>query len=114
MKFTDYKFWYIKRNDDGFMTEAAVRFYDGEYQIIEGKEVYKRIKRLSVLNGELNHLADKDGNIGYTHEANEKDAVIFLPRHFGKIKTDDELRDFLNKEIAKDKGRKLIKEQELK
>lgn len=30
MKLTDYKFWFIRRDDNGFITEVAVRFYEGE------------------------------------------------------------------------------------
>lgn len=120
MKFTDYKFWYIKRNDEGFIKEVAVRFYEGEYQnkMIEGeeKEIYVRTKKLSVQERDLDHLADSKGNIGYTddlHVAQGKDAVVYLPKHFGKIKTDEELKNFVNKEIAKDKGREPIREQKI-
>lgn len=108
---TDYKFWFIRRDDDGFITEVAVRFYEGEIQIVDGKEVYARIKRLSVANGELNHLADKLGKINTRNETNSNEAIYYFPKDFGQIKTDDELCKFLNQQLAKDKTREPIKEQ---
>lgn len=110
---TDYKFWYIKRDDNGFITEVAVRFYEGEYQTIDGEEKYVRTKRLAVSKGELNHLAKEDGNISYTKEITEKEAIVYRVKDFGQIKTDDEIRVFLNKEIAKDKGREVIDAQKI-
>ena len=106
---TDYKFWYIRRDDDGFITEAAVRFYEGDYQIIEGKDVYIRTRRLETFD-DLQHL-QKDGVIKGLKEVNGKIAVFYYEDNFGKIKTDEELRLFLNKELAKDVSREPIKEQ---
>ena len=111
MKNTDYKFWYIKRDDNGFITEVAVRFYEGEYQIVDGEKTYVRIKRLeSVL--ELAHLK-KDGKIKGITEKTEKLCVYYDQSDFGQIKTDEEIRAFCNKEIFKDKGRQVIKEQKI-
>ena len=110
---TDYKWWYVKRDDDGFITEATVRFHEGEYQIIDGKEVYVRTKKLNVEKGELNHLKNIDGTISYSKEIDGTGNIAYTQKQFGKIKTDDELRAFCNKEIAKDKGREVIKEQKL-
>jgi len=107
--FTDYKFWYIRRDDDGFITEAAVRFYEGHY--VSGE--YVRTKRLPV--AELTHLAkkvkDKLG-IQFLNETNQNEVVVYTQEDFGQIKTDDELRTFLNKEISKDKIRTVIPEQQ--
>lgn len=117
---TDYKFWYIKRDDAGLITEAAVRFYEGEYQTkvvendlgeLEEKQVYVRTKRLETLT-DLQHLA-KDGKLKGITEQTDKKAVFYNQEDFGQIKTDNELRAFLNKEIAKDKGREVINEQKL-
>lgn|SRR3990167_5144791 len=102
---TDYKFWYIKRNDNGFIIEVAVRFYEGE--IIDGK--YQRTKRLETFD-DLKHLARNEVIRGLA-ESNGKKVVIYLSEDFGKIKSDDELRLFLNKELAKDNGREPISEQ---
>ena len=108
---TDYKFWFIRRDDNGFITEVAVRFYEGEYQTIDSKQVYVRTKRLETLT-DLSHLA-KDGTLKQLKEVNGREAVLYYPEDFGKIKTDDELRSFLNKEIAKDTGRGVINEQKI-
>lgn len=109
---TDYKFWYIKRDDNGFITEVAVRFYEGEYQTINGEQKYVRLKRLETAK-ELAHLKDKEGKVKYVEENTEKKAVFYNQDNFGQIKTDDELRTFLNKEIGKDKGREVIDEQKI-
>lgn len=108
---TDYKFWYIKRDDDGFITEVAVRFYQGEYQTIDNKEVYVRTKKLETFN-DLEHLAT-EGIVKGVVESNEKKYVLYNQNHFGLIKTDDELIDFCNQKISKDKGREVIKEQKI-
>ena len=111
---TDYKFWFIKRDDNCFITECAVRFYEGEYQtkIIDGVEqqVYVRTKRLETLT-DLSHLAT-DGKLKGITETNGKKCVYYTQSDFGQIKTDNELRDFVNQEIAKDTSRTVIKEQE--
>lgn len=97
---TDYKFWYIERDDDGFITEAAVRFYEGNY--VDG--IYKRTTRLQ--DKDLKHL-----NKLMKKEDNGNEAIIYTSLDFGTIKTDDELRQFLNNELAKDTTRVAIPEQ---
>ena len=108
MALTDYKFWFIRRDDDGFITEAAVRFYEGDHQpVTVGGETsikYVRAKRLK--KNDLKHLDDK-----YVKESSGVDAKLYTPDDFGLIKTDDELRAFLNGELTKDKTRIPIKEQ---
>ena len=101
---TDYKFWFIRRDDDGFIEEAAIRFYEGDYVLEGGKQVYKRTKRLAPQD--LKHL-----NKSFIGEANGNPATLYTYQDFGRIKTDDELRSFLNKEIGKDKARTPIDEQ---
>ena len=98
---TDYKFWYINRDDDGFITHCAVRFFEGEYDA-EGK--YKRIKRLQ--KESLKHLVGE-----FTKEATGDDCKLYTQANFSRIKTDEELCVFLNKELSKDKGREPIDEQ---
>jgi len=85
MKTIEYKFGYIKRDDDGFITEAGIRFYEGEYIIKNGKEKYNRIA----------HVYSR----------------IYLAKDFGNVKTDEELVKYLNKELKKVENRKPIKEQ---
>ena len=96
----EYKFWYIKRDDDGFITEAAVRFYEGDY--VDGK--YVRTKRLEP--SELIYINEE-----VVSESTGKNAILFNYLDFGRIKTDDELRKFLNKEIKKDTLREPVDEQ---
>lgn len=103
--FTDYKFWYIQRNDAGQIMEAAVRFYEGDYVEKNGKQVYVREKRLE--DKDLKHL----GNEKFMVEKSGDEAVIYTPVDFGVIYTDDELRAFLDREISKDKSREVIPEQ---
>jgi hypothetical protein len=113
MALTDYKFWYITRDDDGFIIKAAIRFFEGEESALdepdhEGKLVsvsrYRRIKRLQKID--LTHLEDK-----FIKESNGNDAKLYNPTEFGSIKTNDELRLFLNNEIAKDQTRTVVSAQ---
>jgi len=111
--FTDYKFWFIKRDNNGFITECAVRFYEGDYQVVDGEEKYIRTKRLQTYE-DLKHLKSKDAEvIKGLKEDNGNIAIYYTLEDFGQIKTDEELCDFLNKELKKDKGRKPIKEQKI-
>jgi len=107
---TDFKFWYIRRSDDGFIEEAAVRFYEGDYQttVIDDKGntglAYVRTKRLE--KADLPHLDKK-----FKKETNGNDAKLYTSDDFGSIKTDDELTGFLKKELKKDSTRETINEQ---
>ena len=105
MKYTDYKFWFIKRDDNGFITECAIRFYEGEYK----NEKYKRIKRLESFE-DLKHLA-KDNAIKGLKEQTGETCVFYSQEDFGQIQTDNELRSYLNQELAKDGTRQSIPEQ---
>ncbi len=113
----DFKFWYIKRDDNGFITEAAIRFYEGditpenEFNLVADKVIpvirYRRFRRLQ--ETDLTHLGKT-----FAKELNGNNAVLYTPKDFGAIKTDNELREYLNKELAKDPIRIPIKEQEIK
>ncbi len=108
LKLLQYKFWYITRDDDGFITEAGIRFYEGQKKDVEVLDFgtnkiktenrFVREKRLSVK--ELKDLSSK----ATRKEANGDDAIVYTPEHFGKIKSNEELCLFLNKELAKDKA----------
>lgn len=108
---TDYKFWFIRRDDNGFITEVAIRFYEGEYEIKSGKQVYIRTKRLETLS-DLPHLV-KRGVLKVINEITGEKAIYYNQEDFGQIKTDNELRNFLNQEISKDKGREPINEHKI-
>ena len=112
---TDYKFWYILRDDDGFIVEAGVRFYEGAVQSvtitspITGLSVpvnrYVRTRRLQ--KADLGHLMVKPSK----KEKTGDDALIYTTEDFGRIKTDAELCAFLNTELTKDKSRTPIPDQ---
>lgn len=105
---TDYKFWYIRRDDNGFITEAAIRFYEGEMQdVIEDGQTVNRYVRTKRLAPDETPHKDKPK----VKESSGADAILYTPSDFGQIKTDDELREFMKNEIAKDKDREVIKEQ---
>ncbi len=113
---TDYKFWYIRRDDKGFITEATVRFYEGDITtenemnvdgITKAVTRYRRTKRLQ--KADLPHFTDK----AIIKESSGTETIIYISDDFGQIKTDDELRLFLNKELKKDTQRSPILEQEI-
>lgn len=109
MKKTDYKFWYIRRDDFGVIEEAAIRFHEGEIvtQMEDGEEVQVYIREKRLKANQLNHLKSNKTK----KELSGDDTVIYDPSDFGTISTDDELRTFLNGEIKKDTSRQVINEQ---
>lgn len=104
----DYKFWYIKRDDNGFITEAAIRFYLGDIttQTEDGQSVtrYRRTQRVG--QALLNTL-----NIPIVFDSGGNPAVLLTPARFGTIKTDDELRAYCNGQLARFTGYMPIEEQ---
>ena len=112
-----YKFWYIKRDDSGFITEAAIRFYEGDITTLSesvGVSLiatpvtrYRRVRKLQ--EDDLRHLKSKK----IKKDSNNQDSIVYNPEDFGQIKTDDELKVFLNSEIIKDPMRIPINEQKL-
>ena len=104
MAYTDYKWWCVNRNGDGYITWARVRFHVGEYQQKEDPEtkekvdVYVRTARVDAKSVDVAAVAptwkqslDGAGN----------PYVEFTDKDFGKIKTDDELRTFCNTQLDK-------------
>lgn len=108
MKNICYKFWYITRNDDGFITEAGIRFYEGQKKNVEIENLITKEKQtvnMFVREKRLTPIELKDLSSKATRkEANGDDAIVYTPAHFGKISSNYELRLFLNKELAKDKA----------
>jgi hypothetical protein len=112
---TDYKIWYIKRDDNNFIIEVAIRYFEGSITTLSEKvgfdshieqvSRYRRSKRL--MKSDLPHFKNEK----FGKEENGNDAVIYFPINFGSIKTDDELHSFLRKQIAKDTTRTIINEQ---
>lgn len=114
MKQISYKWWYITRDDNGFITECAVRFYEGEDMDVEvenpligGKQIERRYVRTKRLT--MDDIAEIKGK--YRLEKDGSQARVYTSKDFGKIKTDDELRLFANNEMDKHKGRKNQKDQ---
>ena len=101
----DYKWWFVKRDDNGKITEVAVRFYEGDYQTIAEQQVYVRSAKLGAGDVAVNlkGSATVDSSGSYARKYTMDD--------FGDISTDDELRDFCNSELVKDKTRTPIPEQ---
>jgi hypothetical protein len=97
----DYKFAYIMRDDSGSITEAGVRFYQGAMVTEAQKQTdgstknvtyYKRAQRIAVFPAALIPQLKSD-SLG-------DPLIVFTADTFGKIKTDDELRLFLNGKLA--------------
>ena len=110
MKYIDYKWWFVRRNDAGKITEVAVRFYEGEYKTVKDKDGndaqrYVRDRKLTAL--------DMPETIKGSSvlDANSKHAQRYTITDFGDISTDDELRDFCNLELFKNKNGITIPEQ---
>lgn len=104
MKKLNYKFWYIKRDDSDFITEVAVRYYEGDHKDViekddDGNDVtvnrFVREKRLK--KNDVKLLANK-----MLFESEEKEAFVYEEEDFGRIQTDDQLRDFLDNLCKKD------------
>lgn len=115
MKKTDYKFWYIKRDDDGRITEVAVRFSEGEvtteneYDVLTKTDVpvtrYRRTKRLKKVD--LPHQSNRKTK----KNKGGRDHFIYDMDDFGDISTDEELVTFMNEELKLDGSRTPIDEQ---
>ena len=112
MKLKEYKFWYIRRDDNGYITEAAINFCKGEYKdvstLLDGVE---RTRNMWVRERKLRDNELKDLNVKILNRLDGTQSVLYIPKDFGKIKTDDELRLFLNEQLDKIKGLNPVDEQ---
>ena len=106
--FIDYKYWYINRDDDGHITEVAIRPYLGnittapEFDTQQQKTVpVTRYRRLQRVNAGVIQNALKDMNVQIFNDASNNPTVVLRQEHFGKIKTDAELNQFCNSIIKK-------------
>lgn len=109
---TSYRFWYIKRDDDGVITEVAVRFYEGAVIPYTRKVVnpetlemteetvvgYVPLKRLE--KKEIKHIKKE-----FKKELNGNDCAVYTQEDFGVTTDQDDIVVFLNKELKKDKNR---------
>lgn len=115
MKKTSYKFWYIKRDDDVHISEATIRFYEGDITTVNVMDLqtkiaspvtaYRREKRLQA--ADLDHL----GKRKIIKELCGDDCAVYTPKDFGVISTEAELAAFVNRELKKDKKRAPIDDQ---
>ncbi len=107
---TNYKFWYITRQDDIHISECAIRFFEGDISTKDeinienplGAKIsvtkYRRIRRLQA--SDLVHLGKPTRK-----ELSGDDCIVYTSDDFGVIDDDDELKVFLNGELAKDPTR---------
>ena len=102
-----YKFRWILRDDDGVIIQASIAYHEGNYK--KKNNTFLIIKKLG--KNDLRHLRSQRFKHG---KGNLGDEVLYGPENFGIISTDNELRNFLNSEMAKDKTRKAIPEQRLR
>ena len=73
---TDYKFWYIKRSDNGFIEEATIRFYEGDLQVVQKTRLgvtssvisYVRSKRLDIVDPRFGLHHTQYGVPGFVYE----------------------------------------------
>ena len=103
----NYKFWYITRQDDIHISECAIRFFEGDVITADETDMknptgakisvtrYRMTKRLQA--NDLVHLGKP-----IKKELSGDDCVIYTSKDFGVISDNDELRVFLNGELAKD------------
>ena len=103
----DYKFWYITRDDDGFIIEAAIRFSEGAVTTEDETDSngntaavtrYRRSKRLT--DSDLGFLGT-----GFKQEQTGEYCKIYTPADFGDISDNNQLRVFLNGQLALDPAR---------
>lgn len=109
---TDYKIWYIARDDYGAITDVAVRIFEGHLithpvQELDGttrlETVYQRTHRLTAQ--QTSYLGPGFISDG-AHEARH-----YTAQDFGVIATSRQLQDFLDAQIQHDPWRTPIHEQ---
>jgi hypothetical protein len=100
MAFIDYSPRYVKRDDDGYITEVAVRFRTGTYQMVSHlnpltkavtqESQYVPTTKLSVAS--FSALS----SFSLATVSDDANCFLFTQKQFGKIKTDAELWKYLN------------------
>lgn len=96
----DYKFWFITRDDAGFIVRAGIRFFQGsvtpeaEYNIVDGTfQTVTRYRRTAQLSGAI--LSSALG-LPIINDSAGNPAILVSSAQFGAIKTDSELCAYLN------------------
>lgn len=94
------KWWYVKRNDDGFITEATVRFYEAEINTKDETVVENgKLKAKPVTKLRITRPVDVSNRKNIKKDANGVDTVLYTQKDFGQIKTDEELRSFCDQQL---------------
>ncbi len=107
----DYKFWYIIRDDNRFITECGIRFFEGdvttelEIDLDDVEQEVTRYRRSKRLQGA--ELPDKARKL----DTNGNEAVVYTAADFGEISTDEELDAFAEAELDKFPGKSSISKQ---
>lgn len=111
----NYKYWYITRDDNGFIQKCAVRFYEGDVSTQKEPDPlttalvnvrrFRRTKKLQKTD------MPQHQNVSFEADSSGSPVAIYTSADLGAIKDDDELSVFLNKELNKDTGRETVDEQ---
>lgn len=111
---TDYKFWYIQREDNVHISQCAIHIFEGSVttksekmpgQAAKNVTRYRRSRRIPP--SELPHFSGRATRT----DASGGDCLVFTDSDFGVITTYDELRTYLNGELKKDASRTPIPKQ---
>lgn len=112
---TEFKYWYIRRDDNIHISECVVRFYEGEVTTAfedsgDGPVEITRYRRSKLLGqNDLPHISPRR----FIQNRNGIPHAVYTAIDFGRISTDEELRQFMMRELAKDQIREPIDEQKL-
>ena len=115
MKDILYKYWYIIKDDNGFVTEAGVRLYEGGFQNVSVQQrdssfadEERFVREKSLKRSDVAFMGDRASKF----MKSGKEVFVFTSKDFGDFKDKDVLKLFLNREIAKDATRKPNKAQD--
>lgn len=107
---TDYKYWYVKKDDFGYITEVTVKFYEGNMialpELMQNPVTredslqlvakYRRTRNLTA--NELPHLGGRKS----VTDASGIQCFVYTPEDFGVTKDLRDIEVVLNNELAKD------------
>ena len=111
---TSYKFWFITRDDDGFIIKCAVKFFEGETSEQEddtplGPQTLTRYRASKELQGaDLPHFINREKML----DMRGMETVVFTYVDFGAIKEEVELRAYLNGQLQLDAARAAVISQQ--
>ena len=106
--FIDYKFWYVTKCDNIHICEVAVRYYEGDFVLKKQRDndgalkdvvVYDRSRKLGKKDVEVDKKRETKTDVS-GHET-----IIYTDKDFGIATNTDQIREFLDKELIKNKDR---------